>query len=157
MDLIRRHEGHNEVKNDQYWAFGYYFETLNDEQKHQRRESLDYYGFVAQWSVLIIFVLFQISFFISWILRSALKYDQPKSPSFNKRHNGKLGWLRGIQSGCHRLMWWMRKDVISGWNWGTRGEWFGATFWTMWLLFLCIVQTGNGKSYHRPVIIDSQY
>ena len=35
MDLLRRHEGHHEVKTDRYWAFGYYFESLDDKQKHQ--------------------------------------------------------------------------------------------------------------------------
>ncbi|KAL6709410.1 hypothetical protein ACN47E_001817 [Coniothyrium glycines] len=143
MDLNRRHEGHSEVKTDQYWAFGYYFETLDDKQKHQRREYLDWYGFVAQWSVLIIFVLFQISFFISWLVKSGLKYDQPKSPSFNKRPEGRLRWLRAVQSGFHRLMWGLRKDIVPGWNWGTRGEWIGASIWTVWLLFLCIAQTGK--------------
>ena len=143
MDLIRRHEGHHEVKTDQYWALGYYFETLNDEQKHQRRNYLDWYGFVAQWSVLVIFALFQVGFAVSWLMKSGLKHDQPKSPSFNKRPFDKLGWLRGVQSGCDKMIWWMRKDVIKSWNWGTRGEWIGATVWTVWLLYLCIAHTGN--------------
>jgi hypothetical protein len=144
MDLFRRHEGHHEVKTDQYWAFGYSFETLDDNQKHQRRAYLDWYGFVAQWSVLVIFALFQIAFAMSWMMKSGLKYDQPKSPSFSKRPIGKLGWLRSFHSGCNKMLWWMRKDTIRGWNWGTRGEWIGATVWTVWLLYLCIAHTGNG-------------
>ncbi|CAO2653207.1 Nn.00g026180.m01.CDS01 [Neocucurbitaria sp. VM-36] len=143
MDILRRHEGHTEVKTDQYWAFGYYFETLDKTQKHQRREYLDWYGFVAQWSVLVIFALCQISFFIAWLVKSGLKYDRPKSPSFNKRLDGKLGWLRKLQSSTTRLEWWIRKDVIPGWNWGTRGEWLGASIWTVWLLYLCIAHTGK--------------
>ncbi|KAH7382266.1 ferric reductase like transmembrane component-domain-containing protein [Pyrenochaeta sp. MPI-SDFR-AT-0127] len=143
MDLLKRHEGHTEVKTDQYWALGYYFETLNDKQKHQRRDYLDWYGFVAQWSVLLIFALFQISFFVSWLVKSGLKYDRPKSPSFNKRPDGKLGWLRALQSSGNKLIWWMQKDVIRGWNWGTRGEWVGASIWTLWLFYLCIAHTGK--------------
>ncbi|KAF1832200.1 hypothetical protein BDW02DRAFT_571266 [Decorospora gaudefroyi] len=143
MELLRRHEGHHEVKTDQYWALGYYFETLTKEQKHQRREFLDWYGFVAQSSVLVIFALFQISFAISWLIKSGLKYDQPKSPSFTKRPDGKSGWLRGMQSGCNKMIWWMQKDVIRDWNWGTRGEWIGASVWTIWLFYLSIAHTGN--------------
>ncbi|KAH4927308.1 hypothetical protein HBI25_134560 [Parastagonospora nodorum] len=143
MHLIRRHEGHKEVKTDQYWAFGYYLETLNDKQKHQRREYLDWYGFVAQWSVLAIFVLFQIAFLIQWTAKSGLKYDAPKSPSFTKRPTGRLGWTRKLQNLSTKANWWMSKDVIRGWDWGTRGEWVGGSLWTIWLLYLCIAKTGN--------------
>jgi hypothetical protein len=151
MDLFRRHKGHHEVKTDQYWALGYYFESLNDEQKHQRREYLEWYGFVAQWSVLVIFALFQFGFGLSWLMKAGLTYDQPKSPSFNKRPKDRLQWLRSIQIGCNRIVWWTRKDVIRGWNWGTRGEWIGASVWTVWLLYLCIAHTGNGMDSNlRP-------
>ncbi|KAF2029314.1 hypothetical protein EK21DRAFT_67947 [Setomelanomma holmii] len=143
MEYIRRHEGHHEVKTDQYWAFGYYFESLDDKQKHQRREYLDWYGFVAQWSVLVIFALFQISFFVRWMLQSGLKYERPKSPSFTKGPDGKLGWLRKLHSTSTKVKWWMSKDLIRGWNWGTRAEWIGASVWTIWLLYLSIAKTGN--------------
>lgn len=144
MDLTRRHEGHTEVKTDQYWALGYYFETLDDKQKHQRREYLDWYGFVAQWSVLVIFVLFQVSFFLAWTVKSGLKYEQPKSPSFTKSPSGKLGWLKKLQALSTKFKWWTNKDIIRGWNWGSRAEWIGAGVWTTWLLYLCTANTGNG-------------
>jgi hypothetical protein len=154
MEFIRRHEGHTEVKTDRYWALGYYFETLNDKQKHQRREYLDWYGFMAQWSVLVIFVLFQIAFLVDWMLKNGLKYETPKSPSFTKSPTGKLGWLRNLQSLSTKLRWWMGKDVIRGWDWGTRGEWVGAGVWTIWMLYLCIAKTGNGK-YRSIVLANS--
>jgi hypothetical protein len=143
MDFTRRHEGHKEVKTDQYWAFGYYFESLDHQQKHQRREYLKWYGFVAQWSVLVIFALFQISFFLRWTMNSGLKHEQPKSPSFTKEKD-KLGWLRKLQSITTKTKWWLSKDVVGGW--GTRGEWVGASMWTIWLLYLCIANTGNGRN-----------
>ncbi|KAJ4993846.1 ferric reductase like transmembrane component [Stagonosporopsis vannaccii] len=141
MDLFRRHEGHHEVQSKSYWAFGYSFEPLNDEQKHQRRENLDYYGFAAQWSVLVVFALFQLSFGIRWIVTKGMRYEQPKSPSFNKGRENTLGWLKSLHSRYARVMWWMQKDVISRWDWGTRGEWIGGTIWTTWLLYLCFVNT----------------
>ncbi|KAF3036329.1 hypothetical protein E8E12_006422 [Didymella heteroderae] len=141
MDLFRRHEGHHEVESKSYWAFGYSFEPLNDAQKHQRRENLDYYGFAAQWSVLVVFALFQMSFGIRWIVTKGMRYEQPKSPSFNKGRENTLGWLKSLHSRYARIMWWMQKDVIKRWDWGTRGEWIGGTVWTAWLLYLCFVNT----------------
>ncbi|KAL5116848.1 hypothetical protein ACEQ8H_005200 [Pleosporales sp. CAS-2024a] len=143
MGFIQRHEGHSEVKSGRYWAFGYYFETLDHDQKHQRREYLDWYGFVAQWSVLAIFVLFQAAFLVEWLVKSGLKHDAPKSPSFHRRPAGKLGWLRKLQSVSTRAKWWMSKKMIAGWDWGTRGEWIGASIWMVWMLYLCIAKTGN--------------
>ncbi|KAF1924540.1 uncharacterized protein M421DRAFT_72190 [Didymella exigua CBS 183.55] len=141
MDLFRRHNGHHEVDSKSYWAFGYSFAPLNDDQKQQRRESLDYYGFAAQWSVLLVFALFQMSFGIRWIVSKGMRYEQPKSPSFNKRRENALGWLNSLHSRYARIVWWMHKDVVRRWEWGTRGEWIGGTVWTAWLLYLCFVNT----------------
>jgi len=145
MDMFRRHEGHTEVKTDQYWALGYYFETLNDQQKHQRRDYLDRYGFAGQWSVLAVFALFQLSFFVNWMVSSGLQYERPKSPSFTKGPTDKFGWLRKVQSLSTKIKWWLGKDVLQGWDWGTRGEWVGGSVWAVWLLYLCVAKTGNGK------------
>jgi hypothetical protein len=144
MDLHPRHEGHTEVKTDQYWALGYSFETLSDEQKHQRREYLDWYGFTAQWSVLVVFAVIQGSIAISYLIQSGLKYDTPKSPSFSRRATSKLGWLRKLHSWGQQWRWWMRKSMLPWGNWGTRGEWIGASLWTVWLMYLCVAQTGKG-------------
>jgi hypothetical protein len=155
MDFLARHEGHKEVKTDRYWALGYYFETLDKQQKHHRRELLEWYGFIAQWSVLVIFVAFQLSFFFGWSMQSVLQYEQPKSPSFTKGSQGRLGWLKKIHGTFTKARWWLSRDVVRGWNWGTRGEWFGATGWTVWLLYLCIARTGNGKQMNRIKSFDN--
>ena len=152
MDLSPRHEGHHEVKTDQYWAFGYSFEALNDAQKHQRRDYLDWYGFAAQWSVLLILAGFQLVFFLNWIVNSALNSDQPKSPSFNKRPDGVARWLRGVHSTWSRMAWWMKKELVKGWSWGTRGEWIGGLAWTAWLLYLCFAHTRPGESRWGSVV-----
>jgi hypothetical protein len=89
------------------------------------------------------------------VMKTGLKIDQPKSPSFTKRPKDRLGWLRSIQTGCSRMSWWMRKDVIRGWNWGTRGEWIGASVWTVWLMYLCIAHTGNGMDLRSPTFAST--
>lgn len=151
MNLFARHEGHHEVEAGRYWALGYYFQNLSNEQLHQRREYLDWYGFAAEWSVLVILSLFQIGFAFRWVMRSGLRYEQPKSPSFTKNQKSGLGWLRRMHGGSIKAMWWMQKDVIRGWNWGTRGEWLGAALWTLWLLYLCVANTGKGMFLHLPM------
>jgi hypothetical protein len=121
--------------------FGYEFATLNDEEKHARRVLLEYYPMIAQWSVLVVIVFFQISYLVSWVIRRGLNDERPRSPSFNKRGN-KWPWLRsGLQTST-KLRWWIRKDVVKGW--GTRAEWIGGGLWTVWLIYLCFAQTGNG-------------
>ncbi|EDU45957.1 conserved hypothetical protein [Pyrenophora tritici-repentis Pt-1C-BFP] len=144
MDLFTRHEAHHEVEASRYWALGYYFENLSNEQLHRQRRYLDLYGFAAEWSVWVIFVLFQVGFAFLWVMKNTLRHKQPKSPSFTKDQKSRLGWLRQIYGGYTKTTWWMQKDVIKGWNWGTRGEWIGAVAWTMWLLYLCIANTGKG-------------
>ncbi|KAA8623731.1 ferric reductase like transmembrane component [Pyrenophora tritici-repentis] len=143
MDLFTRHEAHHEVEASRYWALGYYFENLSNEQLHRQRRYLDLYGFAAEWSVWVIFVLFQVGFAFLWVMKNTLRHKQPKSPSFTKDQKSRLGWLRQIYGGYTKTTWWMQKDVIKGWNWGTRGEWIGAVAWTMWLLYLCIANTGK--------------
>ena len=113
-------------------VLGYDFVTLDDEGKHARRILLDWYPLVAQWSVLVVFAGFQFAFLLSWLANKGLEYERPRSPSLNKRLEG---W--------DRLVWWAKKDVAGGW--GTRAEWIGGGLWTVWLLYLSIVQTGNGK------------
>jgi hypothetical protein len=125
-------------------VLGYDFVTLDDAQKKSRRHLLELYPFVAQVSVLAVFALIQLCFFLSWISRRGLDYERPRSPSFTKRSDGNWTWLRKSLQGWDKMMWWMKKPVID--NWGTRGEWLGGGIWTVWLLYLCIVNTGNGVS-----------
>ncbi|KAJ4304707.1 hypothetical protein N0V90_000234 [Kalmusia sp. IMI 367209] len=122
-------------------AFGYEFVTLDEDQKHSRRVLLDWYPLVAQWSVLVVFAGFQLCFLLSWLAKHGLEYERPRSPSFNKRLEGQWTWLRKSRQGWDRMIWWTRKDVINGW--GTRAEWIGGGVWTVWLLYLSVVQTGN--------------
>lgn len=124
-------------------VLGYDFVTLDDEGKHARRILLDWYPLVAQWSVLVVFAGFQFAFLLSWLANKGLEYERPRSPSLNKRLEGQWTWLRKSRRGWDRLVWWAKKDVTGGW--GTRAEWIGGGLWTAWLLYLSIVQTGNGK------------
>ncbi|KAF2450098.1 hypothetical protein P171DRAFT_205008 [Karstenula rhodostoma CBS 690.94] len=122
-------------------VFGYRIYSLSDEEKHAMRVLLDWYPLVAQWSVLVVFVAFQLGFLLSWLANKGLEYERPRSPSFNKRLEGQWTWLRKSTQAWNRLAWWTKKDVISGW--GTRAEWIGGGLWTVWLLYLSIAPAGN--------------
>ncbi|KAF2637208.1 hypothetical protein P280DRAFT_458379 [Massarina eburnea CBS 473.64] len=121
--------------------FGYEFVTLDNDQKHARRVLLEYYPAVAQCSILAVFLGFQFYFFLSWLAGYGLEYERPKSPSFNKRLAGPSTWLKKSRQFCDRIAWWLKKDTFSGW--GTRAEWIGGGFWTVWLLYLSVVNTGD--------------
>ena len=124
-------------------AFGYEFIlTLDDEQKGQRRLLLNHYAVVAQLSLFTIPLLCLICVFISKVASYGLGNERPRSPSFNKQPDGTLTWLSKARQHQVQLVWWMKKDVIQ--NWGTRGEWLAGGIWTTWLLYLSIVDTGNG-------------
>ncbi|KAF2020578.1 hypothetical protein BU24DRAFT_445776 [Aaosphaeria arxii CBS 175.79] len=123
-------------------VLGYEFVTLDDDQKHARRMLLEFYPWIAQWSVLTVFLIFQLCFLASWIGRRGLESQmRPRSPSFNKRDGVLLVWLRRAQETFHAWVWWMHRPLFR--NWGTRGEWIGGGIWFIWLMSLSIIQTGN--------------
>jgi hypothetical protein len=123
-------------------AIGYEFITLDDKQKTERRFLLDHYSFVAQWSALVIPAFCLLRYLWSNVATYALVKDRPRSPSFNKEPDGTWAWFLRAKHRWDRTKWWMKKEVAS--DWGTRGEWLVAGVWTTWLLYLCIVDTGNG-------------
>ncbi|KAH7135705.1 ferric reductase NAD binding domain-containing protein [Dendryphion nanum] len=121
-------------------AFGYEFVTLNQEQKHARRVLLEYYPKIAQVSVLLVVALFQLTFFISWFAKRG--QSEPGSPSLSKAKE-KWGFLKGFRRGLTSMKWWLKKPLISAWDCGSRGDWAFGSIWTLWLLTLCLLQTGN--------------
>lgn len=124
-------------------AFGYEFVTLDTKQKHDRRVLLEYYPLIAQASILPVLALFQLGFLISWLARRGTR--EPGSPSMNKSNKQKFGIFRISRRVISTVRWWMRKPVIHSWDCGSRSQWIYGGIWTIWLLYLCIVRTGNGK------------
>lgn len=128
-------------------VFGYEFVDLNDEQKAERRYLLEYYPFVAQVSVIGVVIAFWCGIAIRKLAKGVpnprKKHVEPE-PGENAP--GK------IAQSVARLEWWMGKPVVKGW--GTRSEWVCGGLWTVWLLYLSAVQTGNGKSWRKARPVD---
>jgi hypothetical protein len=130
--------------NPRMMVLGYDFVTLDDTEKSQRRLLLNHYAFVAQSSALIIPALCLFRLLFSKATRNSLDNERPRSPSFNKQLVGKETWSSKARQRRDRSVWWMKRDVAP--DWGTRGQWVGAGIWMTWLLYLCVVNTGNGRA-----------
>ncbi|KAI1812190.1 ferric reductase like transmembrane component [Poronia punctata] len=130
-------------------SWPYQFIDLDDEQKQERRHTLDRYGLIAQLSVLVPIGLVLLYRLIKWTLAKASgsrsgrgTYSAvPGSPTLKHRRLKPTGsWkTRG-----RKLAWWLGDDfVVFGWNLGSRDTVIGGAIWTVWLLVLCVLETGD--------------
>jgi hypothetical protein len=132
------------------WPYG--FPDLTKEQKHHRRQLLDWYGGFAQVSVFVPLLILQIYFLATWISRKWRERDGARPPSspYMKElsaHGNTGTGLKALRIWWRRWMWWFGDELqVLGWRLGTKGEVLGAVVWTAWLLALCFVQTGDGKA-----------
>ncbi|KAK3111163.1 hypothetical protein LTR53_013860 [Teratosphaeriaceae sp. CCFEE 6253] len=123
----------------------YHFVDLSSEQKDDRRRLLDYYGALAQLSLLIPLLVQQCYFVAKWLAtrwRSGGDIDAPSSPcAKHERSNGVLSSAKAIS---RRLHWWSSGACsILGVHVGTNGEALAEFSWTAWLLLLCVLQTDD--------------
>lgn len=136
---------------------GYHFQDLTSEQKAQRRDHLDWYGLIAQTSVLIPLLALQLYFFAVWMRKrweNAHELETPSSPYAKARGEGSSGngrdglsFTRRVESAFSRFAWWSDDSVdLCGYQLGAKGDVLIAACWASWLLFLCFPQTGEGKS-----------
>ncbi|KAI7081744.1 hypothetical protein KC356_g8932 [Hortaea werneckii] len=133
---------------------GYHFQDLSSEQKAQRRDLLDWYGLIAQTSVLIPLLALQLYFFAGWIKKrweNANELETPSSPYAKARGEGSssngrggLSFTRRVESAFSRFVWW-NGDSVDVWDYhlGANGDVLIAACWASWLLFLCFPQTGE--------------
>ncbi|KAI7461428.1 hypothetical protein KC357_g8726 [Hortaea werneckii] len=133
---------------------GYHFQDLTSEQKAQRRDHLDWYGLIAQTSVLIPLLALQLYFFAVWMRKrweNAHELETPSSPYAKARGEGSSGngrdglsFTRRVESAFSRFAWWSDDSVdLCGYQLGAKGDVLIAACWASWLLFLCFPQTGE--------------
>lgn len=126
-------------------GFSYHFVRLDPAQQAHRRQLLDNYGQFAQISALIPLLSFQFIFATRFLLRKWNGYGRkpvkvhqsPRLPVFPKPH------LHTNSSFAARLRWALDEEISR--DWGTRLEWLIGAVWTVWLLFLTVKDTGDGR------------
>ncbi|KAI1822196.1 ferric reductase like transmembrane component [Xylaria intraflava] len=126
----------------------YQFVSLDDAQTEARRHKLDRYGLVAQLSALVPVALFLLYRLIAWGVARAKgssrlgRYSALPGSPISKRE--RLSLFGSFTTGARRVVWWFGDDVVFlGWNWGPRDQIIAGVGWTIWLLVLCVVDTGN--------------
>nr|POE88100.1 ferric reductase transmembrane component 4 [Quercus suber] len=123
----------------------YHFVDLDNDEKVARRHALDWYGFLAQISIIPPLVLVQVYFFITWVgrkwRRSTLNADSPSSPHLKQIRLQQVQQWRARVAGW---MWWSSEGVLVGGDrLGSRAEVLCAVIWCMWLVSLSFIETGD--------------
>ncbi|KAI3339649.1 ferric reductase like transmembrane component [Ustulina deusta] len=128
-------------------AWPYQFVDLDTAQLQARRHTLDRYGLIAQLSTLVPVALFLLYRLVAWGIARVTgsgrgKYAAvPDSPALKQQ---RLSVVGSLSAGARKVAWWFGDDVVFlGWNWGPRDQIIGGAVWTIWLLVLCVVDTGN--------------
>lgn len=125
----------------------YRFLTLDEAERHARRQVLDRYAGYSQLSVLIPVALFLLFRAGRWAVKAAGdrkgSYDAiPNSPALKVQRQSTWG---ALQIRVDRVKWWLGGDVyLFGQFRGQRDQWIFGGAWLAWLLFLCVAETGQG-------------
>lgn len=120
------------------------FLTLAQEEKHQRRLTLDHYAYIAHLSAFAPALLFALFHLINRVRRSRNSgYQQvPGSPGVKANRQR---WISRVMEKGPMVKWWLGEDVwFWGSHWGQRDEWVAGIAWTAWLLVLSVHGTGKG-------------
>ncbi|KAI1371309.1 metalloreductase Fre8 [Hypoxylon crocopeplum] len=128
------------------WPWQIY--TLDAAERQARRQALDRYAAIAQFSALVpiaAVVLYRFGYWLArrfWSRSDRGDYSAvPNSPALKQRRRSVAGsWVAALRS----VAWWLGDDVVFlGQNWGQRDQIVVGFAWTVWLLFLCVSSTGN--------------
>ncbi len=129
-------------------GFLYSFVTLDEAQSQRRRQLLDLYASVAQFSALTPLLAVYISHYLLFLSKEISKLlpgrraKERQSPR-KSRFEPPVACSWAVK--CRRLSWYLDDDIIDGRDgWGTKREWVVAGQWTLWLLVLVFASTGNG-------------
>ncbi|PHH81513.1 hypothetical protein CDD83_3556 [Cordyceps sp. RAO-2017] len=136
---------------------GWLYDTsvaLSEEQKLVRRQTIDLYACIAHYSALVpplVLLLVRLvrraaPLWSPWARRSSPdghgRYAEvPRSPIAKAHRRDASG---SVTVRWTRLRWWLCDDVyFRGAHWGRREEWLLGFAWALWLLALCVMDTGT--------------
>ena len=129
----------------------YTFVTLNDFQLGRRRELLDLFASIAQYSGLAVPIVIYFSHHLRSLAKKILALSfsrhqkERQSPTISRFRQPRTNpWTTRLRV----LNWYLDDELFKGWNgWGTKREWMVAGVWTLWLLGLVFVRTGDGMLF----------
>ncbi|KAJ5167279.1 uncharacterized protein N7482_006060 [Penicillium canariense] len=128
-------------------SWPYHFLDLTPDEKAHRRELLSQYAFFSQLSVLIPILGYGVYRLGAWLLARKGAFDVAyaalwQSPGSTESAGDSSAVSRkAIARRWRSVQWWWNGEVAP--NWGLRGQWIAASVWTVWLLGLCLLQTGH--------------
>ncbi|KAK8035447.1 hypothetical protein PG993_010442 [Apiospora rasikravindrae] len=129
----------------------YSFAEISDAEKHARRLSLDRYGLYAQLSTLLPIAVALVVRLALWFSRrettQKIAYDAvPTSPGAKYiRESTTTGSVGRV---FRRITWYLEDDIyFAGRKWGRRDQFIFGSLWTLWLVFLCFIGTGNDYNH----------
>lgn len=129
----------------------YHLVDLTHDEKHQRRLTLDRYGVYSQLSALIPVIAYQLYRICVWVYserqRARVRYSAvPGSPGV--KHD-RASTASSLVRKWRSTVWWLEGEIAP--NWGLRIHWVAGGSWMVWLLFLCVNETGEGKLVSRDI------
>lgn len=113
---------------------------LTQAEKHERRLTLDRYAVYSQLSAFVPIIVYRLYCLAVWVFseRKRAKVQYSAVPG------GQAQAPSTVAKKIRSLKWWLEGQVAS--NWGLRIHWLAGGLWMVWLLFLCVHNTGQGMS-----------
>jgi hypothetical protein len=126
----------------------YHFVSLDADGVAHRRQLLDLYANIAQWSASIPLIIVQIVFLAQYLHRKYFSESSQRYAAVTRSQNekGKIGSNRrrwSFRTAWNAFIWWSGEEVE--WAESSRGALLAAVCWAIWLLALSFAQTGDGK------------
>ncbi|KAI1333814.1 ferric reductase like transmembrane component [Xylariaceae sp. FL0016] len=128
----------------------YHFLSLSDDEIVARRQSLDLharYGLLSALVPLAIALLYQASLLVATRVtpKRGAYAAVPDSPRLKEK---RLTVAGSWSITWRRTIWWLGDDIVFwGLNWGQWDQMIVAVTWTSWLVFLCVVGTGDDYAH----------
>ena len=122
---------------------GWSYKVITDltvEDKAARRLTLDAFGIYAHLSAYVPVFAYLLYRLGSW----ALGRTQGKGASYEPVARSARRQNSGLAAAWRRARWWLSEPVSQTRRFGHRDEWVFGIAWTLWLLALCVKDTGTG-------------
>ncbi|KAH7018337.1 ferric reductase like transmembrane component-domain-containing protein [Microdochium trichocladiopsis] len=135
--------------------WSYHFVELDAAQKHARRETIDHYAAIAHASTILPVLAGSVYRLFVWALalyrgrslaavRGSARGDYAAVPGSPALKHQTLSTAGGARATLRKLSWWLGDDVVLlGRRWGQRDQLIFGAAWTIWLVFLAFVNTGD--------------